>query len=247
MGFLKHAPILYRERLEKLLHVLRENGGELPWYTMTHGKKFKRWELLAAEWYGWVRIETRRRFGFRCGLHPRVACLEEDTSQARPVPEEWEVPLTITPRHKAFAERTFQYRTIWEAYQATYPKARTHDSVRTRGPRLFRRGSVQAVRAWIIARRHGDIGEDEIMPETVEDIEFRLRGAGWDDARFDQARKWKWKLSEGALAKRRQKSLRRQQASLERRATMPPGFTNPFIDFEIRTVRKRAKAVTVAA
>jgi len=191
---LKRAEVLREERLELLLRLLRERGPvSVSALRSEHG--LQRWEVKAAGLLGWVRF-ARERLARR-GPQTLLVIPEEDTSEARPAAQEWEVPFEIPEGHREFARRTMEivgfkrdgapvYKTLAAAYRESFP--RSTDRCQPNTARLLRCGTVQAVRAWLLAQTCGDIDADEEMPDTVGGIEFRLRGAGWTDGRFAWAR-----------------------------------------------------------
>ena len=91
-GHPKRAQLLRRDRLEKLLALLRDRGPITP-SKLRSLHRIERWEVKQAELLGWVEVGKGPRP--RSGPRPTLVWPEEDTFQARLPVEEWEVPFVI--------------------------------------------------------------------------------------------------------------------------------------------------------
>jgi len=165
------AHILCRERLVRILRILKRHpeGLSVREFARTFG--VLAWEVEQAAELGWLAIETRKP---HTGRPARVAVSVNISKPAKLPPLFCDIEKRISFRHQHFAlHSVFPGDGQAIAYRQAFPKAHSMKGVAASASRLLRHKDVMAVRAWAFARMRRDV-PDEPMPPTRGRIIQRL-------------------------------------------------------------------------
>ncbi len=180
--------VLCQERLERLLNVLRAQGGEETLRRLEWNFGIHRWEVREACELGWITLETRKP---KTGRPAKIAKTVSKTDQAKGPEHRFWFPKQISIRHLVFARESIKaHRHGWgcgkrlasrfgmgsftDIYMRVYPSAKSRRGASASVSRLLRQPDVMAVRAWLMAQDRGHISRAEPMPQTREGITGRM-------------------------------------------------------------------------
>lgn len=168
--------ILCRERLDRLLRVLRKVGGSATFRDLNRTFGIWAWEIEEAAELGWVSVISRKNSR---GPTTWIAGIISNCSSAITPPRSHEIPRYIAFRHRRFAINsvaviygvTFMDARIpskAEAYRMTYPGCRSNAAAAVGACRLMKRLDVQLMRRWLFCEVEGEV--TGIMPWTVTEL-----------------------------------------------------------------------------
>lgn len=188
--------ILCRERLERLLSVLDQQGGSETLRQLVRRFAFFNWEVTQAADLGWLEIEIRKP---RVGRPSRIAHRLNKCYQQNYPPWRSEIEREISIRHGLFAKYSVIYAVkggsrmlgmqgLAGAYAMVYRGCKTQASRDAACSRLLRHPGVRAARQWYYAIASQEIPQTERMPQTASGIWRRLRELGNWRARCDPKR-----------------------------------------------------------
>lgn len=175
---------LCRERLERLLKVLRSLGGLATVRDLQRTHAIWWWEVEEAAKLNWISISIRR--GQR-GRSSHIAEIVSKHPPAKLPPPRNEIERSIKFRHRLFAIQSvdvtdsaslYSLRLIskTEAYLRVYPRCRRRGAAATGASRLMKRLDVRWMRLWLFCNAEGRVGGE--MPQSVTELRRHLEAAG---------------------------------------------------------------------
>ena len=184
------AMMLSRERLHRILAVIQRQGGSETVRQLTRRFSIFRSEIKEAEALGWISIEKRKP---KTGRPATIARLSKSQPAKLPPPR-WMLERPIKYNHHKFARLTV-YASIKggsclagfpgyiEAYQRTYPQAKSKNGAYASCSRLLRHPHVFAARQWYYATSNGEIPSLP-FPSFESEIWTQLEAFGSRRAKF---------------------------------------------------------------
>jgi len=155
---------LSRERLDRIFHILEQQGGEESIRSLHRNFSIARSEIKEAEILGWISTGKKKP---KTGRPAIVARLSRNQPAKLP-PFRKDLQRRIKYNHEKFARLTV-YTSIKGgskdmgfpgyvgAYQRTYPKAKSKNGAYASCSRLLRHPHVFAARQWYYATSNGEI------------------------------------------------------------------------------------------
>jgi len=175
---------LCRERLERLLKVLRSLGGSATVRDLQRTHRVWWWEVEEAAKLNWISISIRR--GQR-GRSSHIAEIVSKYTPAKLPPPRNEIERSIKLRHRLFAIHSvdvtpsaslFSLRLIskTEAYLRAYPRCKCRAAAATGASRLMKRLDVRLMRRWLFCNDEGSLSGE--LPQTVTELQRQLATVG---------------------------------------------------------------------
>ena len=179
-----HSNILCRERLNRLLRVLRKLEGVATIRDLQRTHGIWQWEVGQAEELGWLRVTMRKNAR---GPASQVAEIISNSLSAKCPPFRNGIPREIRFKHRMFAINSvmpidapgpFRIRmpSKTDAYLMTYRDCRDRNAAAVGACRLMKRTDVKLMRTWLFCEVNHEIVDP--MPWTIEDLLAGLEPLG---------------------------------------------------------------------
>jgi len=177
--------ILCYERLQRILRVLNQLGGNARIRDLERSHGIWSWEVEQAAELGWVRTFTKKP---PVGRPSEIAEILNIYPSAKYPPIRRAITCDIRWRHRHFAINSvnpvgatnswgFGMPKKYEAYMMTYPACKSKPSAAVGACRLMKRMDVRLMRRWLFCELGSEVSGD--MPWTQAELIEQLEPLGY--------------------------------------------------------------------